>query len=108
MVAFSQFASDLDESTKRRLTRGKRIVESMKQAQNSPYKLWEEVVIIWAVTNGHFDSIAENDVVLKIKQLLAHTEGNMSNLITMIMDKKELTDEIKQGLDDVMKDFFSA
>jgi len=108
LEAFSQFASDLDESTKRRLTRGKRIVESMKQAQNSPYKLWEEVVIIWAVTNGHFDSIAENDVVLKIKQLLAHTEGNMSNLITMIMDKKELTDEIKQGLDDVMKDFFSA
>ena len=107
LEAFSQFASDLDEATKRKLTRGKRIVESMKQAQNSPWKLWQEVVIIWAANGGFLDNVPEDEVVAKIHSLLAHVEGTQAGLVDKIMDKKELTDDIKAELEQVMKDFFS-
>ncbi|HMR01188.1 MAG TPA: F0F1 ATP synthase subunit alpha, partial [Candidatus Gracilibacteria bacterium] len=107
LEAFSQFASDLDEATKRKLTRGKRIVEAMKQAQNSPWKLWQEVVIIWAANGGFLDSVPEDEVVAKIHSLIAHVEGTQAGLVDKIMDKKELTDDIKTELEQVMKDFFS-
>lgn len=107
LEAFSQFASDLDEATKRKLTRGKRIVEAMKQSQNSPWKLWQEVVIIWAANGGFLDAVPEDEVVTKIHSLIAHVEGTQAGLVDKIMDKKELTDDIKADLEQVMKDFFS-
>lgn len=107
LEAFSQFASELDAATKAQLTRGKRVVEALKQSQNSPYPLWQEVVVLFAATNGFLDSSEAEKVQGIIKELLAYTETNKADLVRDIMDKKELTDDIKNGLSLLMKDYFN-
>ncbi|MDP3975674.1 MAG: F0F1 ATP synthase subunit alpha [bacterium] len=106
LEAFSQFASDLDEAPKKVLTRGRRIVEALKQKQNSPYALWQEVVILSAATGGYLDAIEAADVAVRLQQLLASFEVQQKDLMKQIMDKKEMTDDIKKGLDKALKAFF--
>jgi len=105
LEAFSQFASDLDESTLKSLRRGERVVESLKQKQQSPYALWEEAVVIYAATNGYLDKFEKETVVEKIAQLLAHIEVKGKDLIDAIMDKKELTDEVSNLLEKHISEF---
>ncbi len=107
LEAFSQFASDLDESTKKTLVRGKRIVQSMIQKQGEPYALWQETAVIWAATNGYLDSIEDTEVVAKIGEMLLHFEANEKKLIEDIEKEKALSDEIKEALDKAVKGFFS-
>ncbi|MDF2378687.1 MAG: F0F1 ATP synthase subunit alpha [Candidatus Gracilibacteria bacterium] len=106
LEAFSQFASDLDDATKKVLTRGRRIVESFKQDQNNPYELWQEVIVISAATGGYFDELESENVQDQIKKLFAHMEVSGKDLIGMIMDEKKLTDEIKEGMKKVLDGFF--
>jgi F-type H+-transporting ATPase subunit alpha len=106
LEAFSQFASDLDESTKKTLTRGRRIVEALKQKQNAPYKLWEEVVVLSAATGGYLDGVEAADVGSEVKKLLASFEIEKKELVEEIMTKKELKDEIKEGITTQLKKFF--
>lgn len=108
LEAFSQFASDLDESTKKTLVRGKRIVQSMIQKQGQPYSLWQEAAVIWAATNGYLDAIEDTEVVKKIGEMLLHLEAQEKSLIEAIEAKKELSDEIKADLDKAVKGFFKA
>src|SRR5262249_48755440 len=60
MAAFAQFGSDLDATTQRLLNRGSRLTELLKQAQFSPLKMEEQVVVIYAGVNGYLDPIAVN------------------------------------------------
>ena len=107
LEAFSQFASDLDEATKKILTRGRRIVEAFKQNQGSPYALWEEVMVLSAATGGYLDAVDANKVQEKLKQLLAHVEVDKKDLIKSIMDEKNLTDEIKAAIKKTLEKFFT-
>ncbi len=95
LEAFSQFASDLDESTKQKLRRGERVVESLKQKEKNPYKLWQEVVVLFSATNGYLDKFEAKEVGGKIQELLEYTEVKNKKLVDMIEEKKELTDDIK-------------
>ncbi len=106
LEAFSQFASDLDESTKKTLVRGNRIVQSMIQKQGQPYALWQEAAVIWAATNGYLDAIEGTKVVKKIAEMLLHLEAHSKKLIEAIEKEKALTDEIKKDLDHAVKKFF--
>lgn len=106
LEAFSQFSSDLDESTKKVLTRGRRIVEALKQKQNNPYSLWQEVVLLSAATGGLLDAIEAEKVAEKVSQLLAFFEIEKKELTKDIMKKKELTDEIKKEISDTLTKFF--
>ena len=104
LAAFTQFASELDENTKRQLTRGERVVEAMKQKLNAPYKLWQEVVVLRAVTSGALDQIEASKVQSSIQALLKYVEANNASLVTAIMTEKALTDEIATQLDSSIKD----
>jgi F-type H+/Na+-transporting ATPase subunit alpha len=106
LEAFSQFASELDESTKAKLTRGKRVVEAFKQDQNNPYSLWKEVLVIFAATKGYLDKTEEKEVGDKIKSMFALIETSHQSLIDEINDKKKLTDEIKAEMEKVLDNFF--
>lgn len=106
LEAFSQFASELDDSTKAQLTRGKRVVEAMKQRQNSPYKLWQEVVVLIAATRGYLDKIDEKDCARKITEMIAHLEMHSKDLIQKIEQEKAYTDEIKDGIEKALADFY--
>ncbi|PIZ74887.1 F0F1 ATP synthase subunit alpha, partial [Candidatus Peregrinibacteria bacterium CG_4_10_14_0_2_um_filter_41_8] len=84
LEAFSQFASELDEATKAKLTRGRRVVESLKQRQNNPYKLWQEVVVLFAASQGYMDKIEAHEVVEKVAGLFALIESSHQEFIKKI------------------------
>ncbi|MCC7432420.1 F0F1 ATP synthase subunit alpha, partial [Candidatus Peregrinibacteria bacterium] len=98
LEAFSQFSSELDESTKAQLTRGKRVVEAMKQKNGRPYKLWEEAAVLVAATKGYLDKFDEKDCGKKIREMLTYIETNTPDLIKKIDLQKEYTPEIEKEL----------
>lgn len=108
LEAFSQFASELDDSTKAQLVRGKRVVEVMKQKQNSPYTLWQEAVILVAATKGYLDKYDEKDCSMKIRELLVHMEMNNQDLIKEIEKNKEYTQEVADKLQQILESFYSV
>lgn len=107
LEAFSQFASELDESTKAQLTRGRRVVEAMKQRQNSPYKLWQEVAVLIASTGGYLDSFPPEECTAKLQELLDAMATKETELINEIETKKDYTPEIKEGLTRALTSFFN-
>src|SRR5262245_21405482 len=76
LAAFSQFASDLDEATRRQLDRGIRVTEVMKQKQYAPMSVAELALSIYAVNNGYFDKIEKAKVVAAEAALQAHAKGS--------------------------------
>ena len=77
------FASDLDAASRRQLARGARLTELLKQPQYSPYPVEEQVVSIWAGTNGKLDTIAVEDVLKFEAELLDHLRRNTKILDTL-------------------------
>jgi F-type H+-transporting ATPase subunit alpha len=104
LAAFSQFASELDEETKKFLNRGSRVIQMLKQNKNQPYSLAEEVAIIWAVINGHLDRIPLEKVEAFEKKLLDDLKNRGQKLINRVNKDKVLTkkdeDELKKYLED--------
>lgn len=107
LEAFSQFSSELDESTQAQLTRGKRLVEALKQKNGQPYKLWEEIVVILVASGGHLDAIPVENCASKINEVLAHLELTQSETLKSIEKIKEYTPEIEKSLQKGITDFFS-
>ncbi|WP_028708609.1 F0F1 ATP synthase subunit alpha [Propionicicella superfundia] len=83
MQAFAMFASDLDAASRRQLERGSRLTELLRQPQYSPYPVEEQVVSVWAGTNGHFDDVPVEDVLRFERELLDHLRRTTSVLDTI-------------------------
>jgi len=104
LEAFAMFASDLDAASRRQLDRGARLTELLKQPQYSPYPVEEQVVSIWAGTNGKLDTVAVEDVLRFESQLLDHVRRNTSILDTLKSSGK-LEDDTKAELEKVVDAF---
>lgn len=107
LEAFSQFASELDEATKAKLTRGRRVVETFKQKQNNPYSLWQEVLVIYAATKGYLDKVEEEKIAEKIESLFALVESSHSDLVDKINKEKALNEDIEGSIKTILDKFFS-
>ena len=112
MAAFAQFGSDLDASTQALLNRGARLTELLKQAQYSPLTNAEQVIIIYAGTNGYLDTVEVKDVGSFEKGLITHLRSNCSDLLSDITenDRKvsgDLEDKIKSAIDSFASGFSS-
>ncbi|MDI2097477.1 F0F1 ATP synthase subunit alpha [Ruicaihuangia caeni] len=83
LEAFAMFASDLDAASKRQLARGARLTELLKQPQYSPYPVEDQVVSIWAGTNGHLDEVPVEDVLRFERELLDYLRRNTKVLDTL-------------------------
>ena len=109
MAAFTQFASDLDASTKQLLDRGARLVEILKQGQYSPLTVPEQVVSVYAGVRGYLDKLAVNDVVRFESELLAEIKSNHEDFLESIANEKELSqandDKLKSILDGFVEKF---
>jgi F-type H+-transporting ATPase subunit alpha len=112
MAAFSQFASDLDASTRKLLSRGERLTELLKQKQYQPLRVSEQIVGIYAGTKGYLDDIEPKHVTLFEAHLLEIIRGSYPKLLEGIEDRKELTDELestlKQALESAKNSFNPA
>jgi F-type H+-transporting ATPase subunit alpha len=98
MAAFAQFGSDLDASTQKLLNRGARLTELLKQAQFAPMPFEDQVVSIFAGTQGYLDKIPVSDVTRFEQALLADLKTNHAAVLKAIRDTKDLGDETKKGL----------
>jgi F-type H+-transporting ATPase subunit alpha len=91
MQAFAMFASDLDAASRQQLTRGSRLTELLKQGQYSPMPVEEQVVSIWAGTNGHLDEVPVSDVRKFESEFLDHLR-NRSQVLTTLAQTNKLED----------------
>lgn len=98
LEAFAAFASDLDAASQRQLSRGRRLVEVLKQGQYQPAKVDEQIVVIWAATNGYMDHVKETEVKRFEKEFLEFLKTKHSHILKNIAEKKAITDEIKGNL----------
>ena len=105
MAAFAQFGSDLDASTQRLLNRGARLTELLKQAQFNPMPFEEQVVSIFAGTNGFIDTVPVPAVTRYEAEMLGYIRSHHANLLADIRDKRDFTDETKAKLKDALADF---
>lgn len=104
LLAFTQFGSDLDKATRDQLNRGARIMEVLKQAQYTPYAVEEQVISFYSVTNGFFDDIPV-EKVRNFEKSLIESMRNSSDILGKILDKKQLTDDLKQEIDEFIKQY---
>ena len=105
MEAFSQFASDLDQTTQRLLARGQRLTELLKQDQFSPMPAEEQVISIFSGTNGYLDSIKIKDILDFEHQLLQLIRLRYPEILTSIRQEKILSSETEQRLHEILKEF---
>ncbi len=93
LAAFAQFASDLDEATRKQLERGRRVTELLKQQQYKPLQVWEMSASLYAANNGYLDDIDVKDVLPFEKGLHDFLKLSHSGLVDSIESKKEVTKE---------------
>ncbi|MBT4088352.1 MAG: F0F1 ATP synthase subunit alpha, partial [Deltaproteobacteria bacterium] len=103
--AFAQFGSDLDEATQKQLARGERLVAVLNQPQYVPMKMEEQVMSIFAVTNGYCDNIDPKQIPAFEVGLRNHIETNYSGLGAAIATEKVLTDDITAQLKTAVEEF---
>ena len=104
LEAFAMFASDLDAASRRQLARGARLTELLRQPQYSPYPVEEQVVSIWAGTNGKFDEVAVPDVLRFERELIDYLKHNTSVLDTL-RETNVLDDDTVAALTESVDEF---
>ena len=105
LAAFSQFASDLDEATRRQLERGQRVTELMKQPQYSPLSVAEMAVSLYAVNEGYLDDVEVDNVVPFEAALHAHARAHAAELMEEIDSTGGFGEEIQAGLKALLDEF---
>jgi F-type H+-transporting ATPase subunit alpha len=105
LAAFAQFASDLDDATRRQLERGKRVVELLKQPQYQPNSVWEQAVSLFAVNNGYLDDLDVGQILPFEKALRDFLRTKHEALVQRIQDKKELSKEDEGELVAAIQEF---
>ena len=103
MEAFSQFASDLDQSTRKLLDRGRRLTEILKQPQYKPLSAEEQVVIIFAGVNGFLDKIPINKVTKFEESLLSEMSTSGKDLIETLVKEQKISDSLKPKIESFLK-----
>ncbi|MBP1241547.1 F-type H+-transporting ATPase subunit alpha [Frigoribacterium sp. PvP120] len=98
LEAFAMFASDLDAASRRQLARGARLTELLKQPQYSPYPVEDQVVAIWAGTNGKLDEVPVPDILRFERELLDYL-GRNTSVLSDLREKNVLSDDIVSTLD---------
>jgi F-type H+-transporting ATPase subunit alpha len=105
LAAFAQFASDLDKATRDQLTRGEKTSEVLKQPQYEPLAVERQVAILWVVTNGYLDDVPTARIRDFEQRFYRFLEAERSDLLRTLGEKKELTDEVVEGLREATESF---
>ncbi|MEW6413584.1 MAG: F0F1 ATP synthase subunit alpha [Candidatus Zixiibacteriota bacterium] len=105
LAAFTQFGSDLDEGTRRQLNRGEKMVELLKQGQYVPIPVAQQVMIIWAGTKGHLDSIPTAAIGKFEKEFIAFCEKNYPDIEHNLTQEKIISDATQAKLESAVKEF---
>lgn len=105
LAAFAQFASDLDEATRKQLERGRIVTELMKQDQYQPLQVWEEALVLFAINIGAYDDVEVKDALKVEAAMQDYMKINHADLIDRIEQQKALSKEDEQLLTEAIKEF---
>jgi F-type H+/Na+-transporting ATPase subunit alpha len=105
LAAFAQFASDLDETTRKQLERGRMVTELMKQPQYEPLQVWEMALTLFAVNNGYFDDVDVKKALAAERSVRDHIKDKHGELVKRIESTKDLTKDDEELLHQGMKDW---
>ncbi len=105
LAAFAQFASDLDEATRRQLDRGRMVTELMKQPQYQPLQVWEMALTLFGANNGYFDDIEVNKALAAEKALREFAKSKYAALVEEIERDKKFSKDVEAKLHELLKDF---
>jgi F-type H+-transporting ATPase subunit alpha len=108
LEAFSQFASDLDAATQAQLARGQRLRQILKQPQNSPLAVWEQVATVYAGLNGYLDDLPADKVVDFAKGLRDYLKTSKPKYPEIIGEKKALTEDAETLLKEAITEYKQA
>ncbi|MCK4975807.1 MAG: F0F1 ATP synthase subunit alpha, partial [Anaerolineales bacterium] len=108
LAAFAQFGSDLDKATQAQLNRGQHLQEILKQPQYEPVTLSNQVIIIFAGTQGYSDGVPLDEMRRWEQSLTRYMETSHPEIGKDIAEKKLITDENEAKLHEVLKDFTST
>jgi F-type H+-transporting ATPase subunit alpha len=108
LEAFAKFASDLDKATQAQLRRGQRLVELLKQDQYQPMPVEEQVVLIFAGTQGYLDELPVEAMRRFETEFLALMRAKHKDILDRIIETRDLDDETAQKLHEILKEFVSA
>jgi len=103
--AFAQFASDLDRATQLQLIRGQRLTELLKQGLTQPYNVVDQVIVVFAGTNGFLDELANEQVLRFEKGLLTHVKEHYPEIPEGVRTSKELSKENEETLRKACQEF---
>ena len=108
LAAFSQFASDLDETTRKQLERGQRVTEAMKQKQFSPLSVANMSFILFAADKGYLDDVPLNKVVDFEEAMHGYLSAHHQAILAEINQHCSLNDKVEAQMHDVLKAFKAA
>ena len=105
LEAFAQLGTELDKATQAQLDRGYRMVEILKQPQYEPLHVADQVISIYAGTNGYFDDVAVADVARVEREMLTFMREQKSEVRNALIEKAELDDEMVEQLQAALEEF---
>jgi F-type H+-transporting ATPase subunit alpha len=105
LAAFAQFASDLDEATRKQLELGRMVTELMKQAQYHPQQVWEMALTLFAVNNGFFNDIDVKKALAAERSMRDYVKTKYADLIKRIEDKSDLSADDEKALKSAIEDW---
>ena len=105
LAAFVQFAQDLDEATRKRIDRGARLIEVLKQGQFEVLPIEEQVCVLFAANEGYLDEVPVEDIGAFEKKLLEHLRNQGKEVLSDIKESKDLTEETQEELKGVIASF---
>ncbi len=108
LAAFAQFGSDLDEETKAKLERGKRLMEIFKQNQYEPVPVAKQILIFYAITQGFLDNVPVEKINEFEAGLGEYIENNNKETLDKINEKKELTPELEEKMKEAINNYKST
>ena len=105
LAAFAQFASDLDETTRKELERGRVVTELMKQPQYRPLQVWEEALVLFSENIGFYDNVAVKDALRVERAMRDFMQEHHADLVGRIEDKKVLDKDDAAALEAAVNEF---
>jgi F-type H+-transporting ATPase subunit alpha len=105
LAAFAQFASDLDEATRKQLERGRLVTELMKQPQYEPLQVWEMALTLFGVNGGYFDDVEVKKALAAERSMRDFIKAKYAGLIQRIEETKDLSKEDEATLNEAIKDW---
>lgn len=105
LAAFAQFGSDLDSDSKRRLEKGKRILEVLKQEKYKPMDVEKQIVILYATLNDFLSDIRVKDIRRFEDEFLEFMDTHHRDVLKQIIDEKQLSDNLKENIEKCIIEF---